>query len=64
MQPPIKTTTGPMRQLMLDGKPLHEYPLPTRLRAMAQMMHSGAAWGFCGEATWLEEAANKLEATP
>jgi len=35
--------------------------LPDRLRAIASMMHAGAAWGFCGEAMFLEEAADLLE---
>lgn len=35
--------------------------LPERLRIMAWMMHAGAAWGFCGEALFLEEAAKLLE---
>ena len=47
----------------LDGKKLHEYPLPVRLRVMANLMHTGAAWGFSAEATWLEEAADLLEKT-
>ena len=35
--------------------------LPERLRAIAWMMHAGAAWGFCGEAMFLEQAADLLE---
>lgn len=35
--------------------------LPERLRAIASMMHAGAAWGFCGEAMFLDEAADILE---
>ena len=35
--------------------------LPDRLRAIASMMHAGAAWGFCGEAMFLEQAADMLE---
>lgn len=35
--------------------------LPDRLRAMAWMMNAGAAWGFCGESLFLEQAANLLE---
>ena len=35
--------------------------LVDRLRAIAWMMHSGAAWGFCGEAMFLEQAADLLE---
>ena len=35
--------------------------LTERLRMMAWMMHAGAAWGFCGEALFLEEAARLLE---
>src|SRR4051812_49926218 len=43
-----------------DGRKVSELSLPDRLRAMASLMHAGSAWGFCGEATWLEEAADKL----
>jgi len=35
--------------------------LPDRLRAMASMMNAGAAWGFCGESLFLEQAADLLE---
>lgn len=35
--------------------------LPDRLRAIAWMMNAGAAWGFCGESLFLEQAANLLE---
>jgi hypothetical protein len=35
--------------------------LPDRLRAMAHMMNMGAAWGFCGESLFLEQAADLLE---
>ena len=35
--------------------------LPDRLRAMANMMNAGAAWGFCGESLFLERAADLLE---
>jgi len=35
--------------------------LPDRLRAIASLMHMGAAWGFCGEASFLEEAADLIE---
>jgi hypothetical protein len=35
--------------------------LVDRLRAMAWLMHAGGAWGFCGEAMFLERAANLLE---
>lgn len=35
--------------------------LPERLRAMAWLMHAGGAWGFCGEALFLERAADLLE---
>lgn len=47
--------------IIFKGELLHKHPLPTRLRVMATLMHCGAAWGFCGEATWLQEAADKLE---
>jgi hypothetical protein len=48
----------------LQGRKISELSLPDRLRAMASLMHAGSAWGFSGEASWLEEAADKLEATP
>lgn len=46
---------------LLDGSKLSEHPLQTRLRVVASLMHTGSAWGFCREGSWLEEAADLID---